>query len=111
MKLVESLREGTPKVRELEKHLESMEDNIQEHKTTISRLAEVCYCLAIVGSRERFLSLFHERFLSIFHERFLSLLHERLLSLLHERFLSLLHERFLALLYKRSLEFKPEYFN
>eukprot|EP00794_Sanderia_malayensis_P020632 gene20632-22667_t len=38
MKLVESLREGTPRVRELEKQIEDLEDNLEEHKKTIANL-------------------------------------------------------------------------
>ena len=42
MKLVESLREGTPRVRELEKEIEALEDKLDDEKTQVARLTEVC---------------------------------------------------------------------
>ena len=41
MKLVESLREGSPRIRELEKQNEELEKNLEEHKSTMEKLAEV----------------------------------------------------------------------
>ncbi len=42
IKLVESLRDGTPRGRELEKQVEGLEDTLEEHRKTIACLNEVC---------------------------------------------------------------------
>ena len=43
MKLVESLREGAPKIREMEKEIETLEDSLDKQRSEVKRLTEVCW--------------------------------------------------------------------
>ena len=54
MKLVESLREGTPRIREMEKEIEKLEDNLDEQRSQVKRLTEVCSKLRVENILKRF---------------------------------------------------------
>ena len=41
--MVESLREGTPKIREMEKEIETLEDSLDKQRSEVKRLTEVCW--------------------------------------------------------------------
>ena len=57
MKLVESLRDGNPKVRELEREMEKLEDSLHDEKAQVAKLQEVCFRIYARAQKRKMLFL------------------------------------------------------